>query len=75
MINAPLSTATFPHRLLTILEKALGTRAIYSDFQEEKNSKKRYKHGSSKWWDPNGSLIRLNSVLDTFCKHFFLRRA
>ena len=75
MINAPLSTATFPHRLLKILEKALGTRAIYSDFQGEKNSKKRYKHGSSKWWDPNSSLIRLNSVLDTYCKHFFLRRA
>lgn len=28
MINAPLSTATFPHRLLTILEKALGAPAI-----------------------------------------------
>ena len=39
MINAPLSTATFPHRFLTILEKALGTRAIYSDFQEEKTRK------------------------------------
>lgn len=75
MINAPLSTATFPHRLLTILEKALGTPAIYSDFQGEKTRKNDIKYGSSKWWDPNGSLIRLNSVLDTLCKHFFLRRA
>lgn len=30
-------------------------------FRGEKTSKKRYKHGSSKWWDPNGGLIRLNS--------------
>ena len=40
MINAPLSTATFPHRLLTILEKAFGNPAIYSDFQGGKNLEK-----------------------------------
>lgn len=40
MINAPLSTATFSPSSLTILEKALGNPAIYSDFQGGKNLEK-----------------------------------